>query len=85
MRKAGVTVTDREDPLAGAWHRLADECVKATRANHHLINQLSRAGLLPAPIATALTASTDQLEAKAADLRRRHPPDHEALIRQPDK
>ena len=77
-------MTNPEDSLADVWHRLADECVKAVRANHQLINQLNRAGLLPSPTATALTASTDQLEAKAAELRRRHPPHHGAMARQPD-
>jgi hypothetical protein len=69
----GVTVTDREDAVADAWRRLADECVKAVHDHHVLIDRLSRAGLLPSPAATALTASTDQLEAEAAELRRRQP------------
>jgi hypothetical protein len=77
-------VSQPQDALADAWHRLADECVKAVRVNHQLIDQLSRAGLLPSPTATALTASTDQLEAKAAVLRRRHPPHHGSSIRQSD-
>ena len=77
-------MTDLQDNLADTWRRLADECVNAVRANQQLINQLSRAGLLPSPTATALTASTDQLEAKAAELRRRHPPHHGAPARQPD-
>jgi hypothetical protein len=77
-------VTNREDTLADAWDRLADECVKATRAHHHLISQLSRAGLLPPATATALTASTDQLEAQSAEFRRR-PPDHGSPTWQPDR
>lgn len=77
-------MTNPEDSLADAWHRLAEECVKAVRVNHQLINQLSRAGLLPSPTATALTASTDQLEARSAELRRRQPPHHGAPVRQPD-
>ena len=77
-------MTNREDALADAWHRLADEFVKAVRVNHQLINQLSQAGLLPSPMATALTASTDQLRAEVAELRHRNPPDHGLPIRQSD-
>jgi hypothetical protein len=73
-RKVGAAVTNPEDVLADAWHHLADECVHAVHVHHRLINQLSRAGLLSSPTATALTANTDQLEAKAAEIRRRHQP-----------
>jgi phage shock protein A len=84
MRKAGVAVTNPEDVLEDAWYRLADECLEAVRAHHHLINQLSQVGLLSSPAATALTANTDQLEAKAAEIRRRHPSDQASPVRQPD-
>ena len=69
---AGAIVTKPEDVLADAWDRLAEECIKAARSHQHLINQLNRAGLLPSPTAIGLTASTDQLQAKAAETRRRH-------------
>jgi uncharacterized membrane protein YccC len=67
-------MTDPEEVLAEAWRHLADACVQAVHAHHHLISQLSRVGLLPSPAATALTANTDQLEATAAQIRRQHQP-----------
>lgn len=72
IHQAGAAVSDPQDALAAAWYHLAGECAKAVSGHHHLIDQLSRAGLLPPPTATALTASTDQIEAMAAKLRRRH-------------
>ena len=76
-------MTNRQDVLADAGDRLADECVNAVHAHLRLISQLSRAGLLPSPTATSLTASTDQLEATAAEIRRRHHSAHRPPNRQP--
>ncbi len=75
-------MSNREDILADARRRLADQCVSYVRTHHHLIRQLNRAGLLPSPTATGLTASTDQLEAKATEIQRRHHANHESPTRQ---
>jgi hypothetical protein len=67
-------VTNPKDALADAWHHLADECVHTVHTHQRLLNQLSKAGLLSSPTATALTANIDQLEAMAAEIRCRHQP-----------